>query len=316
MNIKDFLLDNYIYIIIVIILIIITIIGFLADKKKNGAKKLEKAPIASNNAGYTPGGTAPITYDPAAMNNTMVNNGLNVNQMNLPTTPTNNQVQNNMAQPMPAPEVLNQPQPVTAVPVSPVNNVNMTQPGMVAEPMPNVVMNQPGPVEPMANVNMTQPGMAAELMSNVNQPGPVEPMNNNMVFVPEPMYQPLSDQQPHFEGVTPSEPAPVQQPMMNQPGPVQPNGFEQMNNINPAPMEAPVMAPTPNPIPNPMPENVNNVNMMNNGMMANQPVMPNPMPIPNPVDNTVPNPITPPQPVNPTPVGFVFGPQQNNNQNM
>ena len=35
MNLKDFLMDNYIYIIIVIILIIITIIGFLADKKKN-----------------------------------------------------------------------------------------------------------------------------------------------------------------------------------------------------------------------------------------------------------------------------------------
>ena len=39
MNIKDFLIDNYIYIIIVIVLIIITIIGFLADKKKNGEKK-------------------------------------------------------------------------------------------------------------------------------------------------------------------------------------------------------------------------------------------------------------------------------------
>ena len=39
MNIKDFLMDNYIYIIIVIVLIIITIVGFLADKQKNGGKK-------------------------------------------------------------------------------------------------------------------------------------------------------------------------------------------------------------------------------------------------------------------------------------
>ena len=39
MNIKNFLIDNYIYIIIVIVLIIITIIGFLADKKKSSEKK-------------------------------------------------------------------------------------------------------------------------------------------------------------------------------------------------------------------------------------------------------------------------------------
>ena len=39
MNIKDFLMENYIYIIIVIILTIVTIIGFLADKKRNGDKK-------------------------------------------------------------------------------------------------------------------------------------------------------------------------------------------------------------------------------------------------------------------------------------
>ena len=40
MNFRDFLMDNYIYIIIVIVLVIVTIIGFLADKKKNGKASL------------------------------------------------------------------------------------------------------------------------------------------------------------------------------------------------------------------------------------------------------------------------------------
>ena len=48
MNIKDFLLDNYIYIIIVIVLIIITIIGFLADKKRGGNTKNSQNSIPDN----------------------------------------------------------------------------------------------------------------------------------------------------------------------------------------------------------------------------------------------------------------------------
>ena len=40
MNIKDFLIDNYIWIIVIILITIITIIGFLADRKKEIMKKM------------------------------------------------------------------------------------------------------------------------------------------------------------------------------------------------------------------------------------------------------------------------------------
>ena len=42
MNIKDFLIDNYIWILVIILITIITIIGFLADKKKSGKKEKMK----------------------------------------------------------------------------------------------------------------------------------------------------------------------------------------------------------------------------------------------------------------------------------
>ena len=42
MNIKDFLIENYIWILVVILLCIITVIGFLADKKKTKKEKIKK----------------------------------------------------------------------------------------------------------------------------------------------------------------------------------------------------------------------------------------------------------------------------------
>ena len=76
MNIKDFLIDNYIYIIIVVILIVITVIGFLADKKRNGAKKIKNnvpnmAPKGGNVA-YQPQNVQPMTYQPVTDNNVNV----------------------------------------------------------------------------------------------------------------------------------------------------------------------------------------------------------------------------------------------------
>ena len=44
MNIVDFLIANYHWILAIILLTIITIIGFLADKKKNDKKKEDKTP--------------------------------------------------------------------------------------------------------------------------------------------------------------------------------------------------------------------------------------------------------------------------------
>ena len=42
MNIKEFLLDNYIWILVVILLSIITVIGFLADKNRGGKTGKQK----------------------------------------------------------------------------------------------------------------------------------------------------------------------------------------------------------------------------------------------------------------------------------
>ena len=42
MNIKEFLIENYILIIVIIVLIIVTIIGFLADKKREPKEKKDK----------------------------------------------------------------------------------------------------------------------------------------------------------------------------------------------------------------------------------------------------------------------------------
>ena len=55
-----------------------------------------------------------------------------------------------------------------------------------------------------------------------------------------------------------------------------------------------------------------------NPYQMNNSINNNPTTIPSPEPNTIPNPITPPTPVNPQPINFVYGPQQqsNNNQNM
>ena len=274
MNIKDFLLDNYIYIIIVIVLIIITIIGFLADKKKSGAKNT--APTENTNPGYNPNVGGQINYQPG----TMPSPGMN--QM----APGNMQLNNVASMP--------------AAPVEPMNN-NM---GVMPQPVnnqPNMV-GMPQPVEPMA---------------------PIQTMPEQMVMQPtaaesQMMATPMA-------GVNPQPMVPNNTPqpnMMNQPNMVgMPQPVEPMAPVQTMP-EQMVMQPTavePQMMATPMVEtnnymNAQPVNMPINNAMP-QPA-PTPAPIPNPSGTTVPNPITPPQPVNPTPVGFVFGPQQNNNNNM
>ena len=77
MNIKDFLIENYIWILVIILITIITIIGFLADKKKNGKKGTEQ-PVSNpnNNDGQQINNAAPIQYNAQDqfMSNQMNNN--------------------------------------------------------------------------------------------------------------------------------------------------------------------------------------------------------------------------------------------------
>lgn len=277
MNLKDFLMDNYIYIIVVIVLIIITIIGFLADKKKTNSKK--QTLTDGNTKGYDPNAGGQIIYQP---NNNMAteeaspipNNGAMNFQMNNNTSPMVNQMN----------------QPVQ-------NNI-----GVIPQPMNGINYNQ-------ANIN--QPSVA-------NAPQPVEPVNNTMIN-PEPIYQPLSEQSNlsnNIGGVQTSQPLPFNEPQSVVNGPMNtPNDLnQQINSFGAIPQQqvTPLMGQNnisqplnnvlPTPEQQPMPIN-------------NQTSQVNPVPMPGPTENTIPNPITPPQPVNPTPVGFVYGSQPNNNNN-
>ena len=109
MNIKQFLLDNYIWILVIILISIVTIIGFLADKKKNDKKKenaAQQQPSNENNL-------APMQYQEQSQSaaNTM---GMN-NALGFPLPQQSTQI-NNMANPQPtSPFMMNTPNNLQAV---------------------------------------------------------------------------------------------------------------------------------------------------------------------------------------------------------
>ena len=284
MNIKEFLVENYIYIIIVIILAIITIIGFLADKKKNGDKRPNTmggniAPGGGQNMGNTPY-PQPVNYQPinnmpnngqmAYGNNPMPNMG-----MNLPNQPINNMT--------PSQPPLN-------------NNPGFQGPQMMNMPQtPDMSYNVPQPVDPMQQNmnNVMQPVEQFNQNMNNNMMPSVDPMNQNVGSIPQPIepmqqnvsqdlsYQPLSEQKPTF--------APVE-PNLN----VMNNGGMDNN------YQQPVMEPT-NPVPNTMAP------------------MTGPMPVAGPADPmqnaagaTMPNNTAP---ATGQPVSFVYGQGGQNNNN-
>ena len=272
MNIKDFLMDNYIYIIIVIILIIVTIIGFLADKQKNGGKKGKNvdAPLPNNN-----------------VNNEMVNQPITYQ-------PVNNQMGNNM-------------NPIPNTTVIPNNN------------------------QFISNMNNNQNTLNQMNNNNLNTPQPVEPMNASVAAAPEPMYQPLSEQKPVIKPTNPTNNInnfgnntlnnqmpqnvePLSQSTTNQ----IPNNIMPVSNMFNQQTSGQTQAQNPIPTPINMPTQPKVNEMPYNNTVPVNPLPSQPEPIPNPSGNTIPSPIPAPQPTTPQPVGFVFGPQQgqNNNQQM
>lgn len=98
MNIKEFLIDNYIWIIVIILITIITIIGFLADKKKS-SKKNEEVPMQNpnNNVNNQPvNNLGQMQYNEQLTNqmNNNMNLGTNINNLNNQIQqPFNNNVQ-------------------------------------------------------------------------------------------------------------------------------------------------------------------------------------------------------------------------------
>ena len=323
MNIKDFLLDNYIYILIVIGLIIITIIGFLADKKgKNKSGNGELLPNNNINSNSNIANqqmqqqSQPMNYQP--MGNDMSNQA------------NNNMLQNNVS---PINNSINQ---VSNFGVNPVvtnsfdvNNNQVTAPNFNQSQISDNNLNVlPSSMQgTIVSVNTNMPTGINEPIVNSVIPQSVEPINNVPV---EPMYQPLSEQKPVLAPVDPN---------------VNIQNFNQNtlnNSVNPVneSVVPNVIYTATNAIPNSMdvPSSIPSYNMggnVNNSMMA----APIPTPV-NPVSPVTPIPPVPTPPTNPTPVtnipstgtvpspapisngqvSFVYGNQQStqniNNSNM
>lgn len=325
MNIKDFLIDNYIWILVIILITIITIIGFIADKKRGGKKEKNANPAPQNmnnqpmaqpqmNANPQPVQFQQSTQmQPNQMNNNM---GLNFDSMNTTVRPLN-QMENNQ---------LNTPQPMTTEPTpiqSTTPNIGLvTNPQPIENIAPNVEqepMYQPlseqKPViapQPVPNLSAVQPPIGADLNSagaaTVNS---MQPTNNTLNVIPS------------MNPGVPNQPAPMmnEQPTNAMPTynsqpqaqPINNNTFAQTPNFIPNNTTVPQPA---SPIPEPqpvIPEPImqGNYNQAPNmGMGQNMaPTQPVGQTIPNPNENqAIPN-------ANPQPISFVYGPQ-NNNPNM
>ena len=230
MNIKDFLIDNYIWIIVVILLVIITVIGFLADKKKNREPKNS--------------GTAPVPNNPPTTNGEVPAAPMNYQ-------PTQNEVvavapNTNIVEPIPA-QVPNN-QAVAVADVAPNNIMSSNQ---------SVTPVAPVTVEPINNVNAVKPEPMYQPLAE--QKPSFAPAQNNIVNVEPMLNQPVLNSQ--VAPVTPNA-NPKQQPLNPMP-----SQFSGNVNTNPAPIPTPsVQAPIPEPIPNPMVNNQNVVTGNNNGV--------------------------------------------------
>ena len=304
MNIRDFLIDNYIWIIVVILLSIVTVIGFLADKKKNSKKNQSE-----NNESGVPSGTL---------------NNVQTNAIETPMQPIINE-----------PKVLGNPinlgQPLNTT-VTPLN----TTMNPLNAPMPTTSLEQPV-IQPMNQnsaieqaipnqINNYQSGLSTQNI-NIAPSSPITPptevLNTATTVTPEPMYQPLSEQKPVIaprEVIIPQSvnPMPINNQVANQSETVINNNMMGANtNIpqytTPTPVNPmPIPAPTPqvvNPIPNPneMPQVATTPTNLQMQSIVDQSMQ---------NTNQMPQQVGVQQPSNPQPVNFVFGPQGNSNQNM
>lgn len=307
MNIKDFLIDNYIWIIAILSITIITIIGFLADKNSKNKPKKEK-----NNAPNE----APIQGTIQNVNNQPMNNMTGAVQYQPPVEPIQSPINNNMGmvynnndnnQMAQLNQNLNTPNNQV---ISGVNNMNIMGENQ------SMINNTTIPTD----VNM------------INNPQPVETLIPNIQEAP--VYQPLSEQKPNI----PAQPAynfsnnvntmpmggtPVVQPTIQETTieptpsynqPINPSMLPENNTygMNATPMsnynQNIATIPTPvSTIQTPQPVNPQHImpNSYNNVQSIPQPNV-EPMSQQAPAQNQT----TTPQPLN-----FVFGPQ-NNNPNM
>ena len=205
MNIKTFLIENYIWIIVIILITIITIIGFLADKKKNDKKKADTEPANPN-----PNTAGQMQYNQLVstlqnqMDNNMEQNNSIPNQMIQPIENNQNIVPVNEVTPI-MPVTENQQGMMNQVDMS--NNINTIEniaqsmhqeqvyqplseqtPSFEPQPIPNFnnINNQnfATPVENNGfnqNMNMgNQFGMPEQNMQQPMMQNPMNQQNNQM----------------------------------------------------------------------------------------------------------------------------------------
>ena len=242
MNIKEFLIDNYIYIIIVIILIIITIIGFLADKKRSNDKGKDNANNNNNNTNQAMMGQNLVNNQSQVSQVSVVgNNGMAVQPNVAPVVQSvNPPVQNNANVSMNQ-AVVNQnvvPTPVDVV--SPDNQNVVTNP----EPMYTSLSDQKpviAPVDPAQNINNYRQNVSG-ISPQVNAQNIPQSVNQNIGL---------------NQGMTSSMAVSSQNPTQM---PINPNA-----NVVPTPMPANINS---QPVPTPM--NNQNYNSMAQGQTIQQ----------------------------------------------
>lgn len=349
MNIKDFLIDNYIYILIVIGLIIITIIGFLADKKnKKGGSNKDIAPSNNANMGnvnYNNNMASqgqPMNYQPIMndnnnqpINNTLLNNNVqqpvNFNQMpNNVINPVNNALSNDNVN-MNMGQVSNNSLNNDSLNMNNNNDGNLNVlPGTMQGSI--ITSNNSNPVNVQPVENILQQPIIPQSISSVQPvvPQAVELLNADNSNVSDAMYQPLLEQTPVLG------PTDVNANIQNY---NQGLSMNSMNNYGQVNVDNNSIGTVPMDVNNGV---VMNNNISNNGFVANNlnnvtntipnsnpVVIPNPTmpqqpvtPIP-PVINTppvaIPNQpvgnVTTPQPVNANSLNFVYGQQPTNPNN-
>lgn len=308
MNIKDFLIDNYIWIIVIILITIITIIGFLADKKK-GEKKKEDVPNSNPN-NMAMNNQQTVQYQqPMMQSNDGINNNMGMNYNN-PIPQVQNGFNQNVMMAQNVNPVVTEPTPVP-VNIIPTNNINqMNNPMPVENVVPRV---EPEPMyQPLSE---QKPIIAPQPIPNFG-----DPVNN----IQQPIIQ---NNTQNLQNVVPT-PVSTPSPQMNANQPMQFNNESMMNNYNiqnniastPTGIDNSQMIPNMN-------QNVTIPQPINNTTIPTpQPVMPQPI-MTNTYNNTSmmgEQNYNQPMPqshiestVNQTsqPINFVYGPQ-NNNQNM
>lgn len=175
MNIKEFLIANYIWILVIILLAIVTIIGFLAEKNKSDKKEKKKENESPQQ----------VNMQPEQIMNNQPNNQVTyqgqvpnqheqmtrVNQMVTPDMQQNNQMVQNVpnSQPVYQEQISQQPyQPLSE-----------QTPKIAPQPIPNIVSHEEviTPIMPQPQFVSGQP-MQEPIMQTYNQ---VQPVQTNVI---------------------------------------------------------------------------------------------------------------------------------------